>query len=243
MIKKVILDTGINSAQQNMFIDKKLLSSIAKSKEFILHLYEWSSFSVTYGYFINLNKFFDLKKVSDANIELARRPTGGGIVFHHCDFAFSFLVPEVSKFFSQQNILNNYAFINEIVIAAFQNTFGKNVLLAKEEIEFPKIISKHFCMAQPTKYDIMLGEKKIGGAAQRKVSHGFLHQGSILLGGVSREIFETVLLESLSSIVYESHQNNSFSILGDKWTQSELVDAKKIFKESLKQIFLSEKLI
>lgn len=243
MIKRVILDTGTNFAQQNMQIDEKLLSSIFISKEFILHFYDWSAFSITYGYFINLKNFFDLQKTSASKIDLAKRPTGGGIVFHHCDFAFSFLVPEVSKFFSKEDILSNYAFINEMVINAFQSAFGKDVFLAKEEISLPKVPSKHFCMAQPTKYDIMFRSKKIGGAAQRKVAHGFLHQGSILLGSVSQSIFDNFLLAEVAPIVYEGYRNNSFSILGDNWTRFELIEARKSFKESLRQTFMSEKLV
>lgn len=244
MIKRVILDTGPNSAQQNMQIDEKLLSSISISKEFILHFYEWSAFSITYGYFINLRNFFDLQKTSNSNIELAKRPTGGGIVFHHCDFAFSFLVPEASTFFSKEDILSNYAFINEMVVDAFQRAFGKDVFLAKEEENnLPKVLSKHFCMAQPTKYDIMFRGKKIGGAAQRKVAHGFLHQGSILLGGVSKTIFDNFLLDEVAPIVYQSYRNNSFSILGDNWTQFELIEARKSLKDSLRQAFMSEKLV
>ena len=39
----------------------------------------------------------------------------------------------------------------------------------------------HFCMAKPTKYDVIWKEKKIAGAAQRKTKQGFLHQGTISL--------------------------------------------------------------
>lgn len=243
MNKKVIIDTGLQSAQENMLIDERLLSSIAKTKECILHFYDWESFSITHGHFIDITKFFNLKEISRSQVQLAKRPTGGGIVFHHCDFVFSFLIPSESKSFSKENILSNYATINNMVIKAFCEVFGKKVSLAKEDFDFSQTPSRHFCMAQPTKYDIVLNGKKIGGAAQRKVAHGFLHQGSILLGSVSKDIFHKFLLSDVASIVYQNSKNNSFSVLGDNWIQDELLEARRSFKDSLSNIFMTESLM
>lgn len=243
MARKVIIDTGLQSAQENMSIDEKFLSSITKNKESILHFYDWEAFSITYGHFINIKKFFNLEEINKAQIQLAKRPTGGGIVFHHCDFAFSFLIPLESQSLSKEDILSNYAAINKIVVKAFCNAFGKNILLSKEDIDVSKTFARYFCMAQPTKYDLMFEGKKIGGAAQRKVSGGFLHQGSILLGSISKNIFDQFLLSDVAPIVYESYRNNSFSILGNDWTQFQLLEARASFKDSLSKVFISENLV
>nr|NGX36770.1 Octanoyltransferase LipM [Candidatus Anoxychlamydiales bacterium] len=54
-----IIDTKKNSAKKNMSIDADLLDTL---KEPILHFYDWEQNSLTYGYFINIDKFIDLKK-------------------------------------------------------------------------------------------------------------------------------------------------------------------------------------
>ncbi len=51
-----------------------------------------------------------------------------------------------------------------------------------------------FCMAKATHYDLMWGEKKIGGAAQRhSKKHGLLHQGSLSLAPISQNLLRAVL--------------------------------------------------
>src|SRR5580692_6228766 len=102
-----VLDTGPASAEKNMQIDADLLESLAE--EPILHFYEWEKRSITYGYFVKPEELLHLENLKRHGIDHARRPTGGGIVFHLWDLAFSVLIPSSSPHFSQ-NSLENYAF-------------------------------------------------------------------------------------------------------------------------------------
>ena len=40
------------------------------------------------------------------------------------------------------------------------------------------------CFVTPTKYDLLSGERKIAGSAQRRAREGMLHQGSIEMEGI-----------------------------------------------------------
>ena len=73
--------------------------------------------SATFGYFVNPGKFLDLDHVREKGLNLARRPTGGGIIFHLWDMAFSVIVPAHCPEFSM-NTLDNYAFVNCVVLEA-----------------------------------------------------------------------------------------------------------------------------
>jgi lipoate-protein ligase A len=50
-------------------------------------------------------------------------------------------------------------------------------------------------MAQPSKYDLLLKNKKAAGAAQRKKVQGYLHQGTIALVKPQAELLFELLLD------------------------------------------------
>jgi lipoate-protein ligase A len=175
-----VLDTGCASAEMNMHFDASLLESDGAQP--ILHLYEWDAASATYGYFHRPEAYLNIGAAERKGLQLARRPTGGGIIFHLWDMAFSVFIPAHRPEFSP-NPLENYAFVNRAVLTAVQAFLGKELPLSLIAEDAPALqpTCSHFCMARPTKYDVLLEGKKIAGAAQRKTKKGFLHQGSIAL--------------------------------------------------------------
>lgn len=228
------IDTGKRSAAANMELDAALLADLQSENDPTLHLYDWEGDAATFGHFIDPALFLNMQGVKKNNLDLAKRPTGGGIVFHNCDLAFSVLVPASSPWFST-NPLDNYAFVNNRVILAIEQLFPLSAELLPTE-PFP--LDEHcrsFCMAKPTKYDVMIEGKKIGGAAQRKTRHGFLHQGSISIGLLP----EPYLLELLAggSQVLEGMRQNSFALLGSHWTSHELEEARGSLRANLQKVF------
>ena len=126
-------------------------------------------------------------------IDLARRPTGGGIVFHIWDLAFSFLMPSNHPKFSL-NTMENYRFVNDIVSKAVTEYFSISPTLAKTHAPSLGNDCQHFCMAKPTQYDVMVQGQKIAGSAQRKKGQGYLHQGTISLMRPDFHLLQEVLL-------------------------------------------------
>ncbi|MDE3047358.1 MAG: hypothetical protein KGI83_03305, partial [Verrucomicrobiota bacterium] len=114
-----IFDTGASTAEENMRLDEELLGSLAPAGAPILHLYDWARPSATYGYFIRPENHLNLT----GTVDFARRPTGGGIVFHIWDLAFSFLMPSEHPHFSLST-LGNYQFVNRAVLAAVRDYFA-----------------------------------------------------------------------------------------------------------------------
>ena len=221
-MKLITLDTGVHTANENMAIDAALLEDLAIDKSPLIHFYEWERDAATYGHFVDPKKFLK----SDA-LDLAKRPTGGGIIFHVADFAFSILIPSEHPSFSI-NPLDNYNFINQRISNAVAHLGTTNLL--PEEVDGVA----GYCMARPTKYDVMVGGKKIGGAAQRKTKHGYLHQGSISLGMPSEEF----LLTYLDETVVEAMQKNSFAPLGSDWNSKQLQEARADIKARIEKAFI-----
>lgn len=201
MIWKVI-DTGASDAAKNMAIDYALLQELPSMGVPILHLYEWARPSATHGYFINPYQHLKEGAVRKHGLQLAKRPTGGGVLFHLTDFAFSILIPSNHPAYST-NTLENYAFVNRMVAIVIKNILGTGCQLLVEEGADPS----NFCMAKPTKYDVMINGKKAAGAAQRRTKGGFLHQGSISISLPPEDFLFDILKDHK---VIESMLKNTF---------------------------------
>jgi lipoate---protein ligase len=228
-----ILDTGIASAEENMAFDSHLLYKLAQSKgKPVLHLYEWDSPSATYGHFIKPENFLNPHPIREGKLRLARRPTGGGILFHVSDYAFSFLVPASHPRYST-NTLTNYAFVNSMVLEAVQRFAGRKLsvgLLPLEPIPADET-SGYFCMAKPTKFDVVIEGRKVGGAAQRRTKHGFLHQGTISLALPEEDYLQSLLLPGTR--VFEAMCQYTYSLLSYPYTSQHLADAKLAIRHLL----------
>lgn len=233
-----VIDSGRGSAEGNMRVDGLLLKEMELSKRPTLHLYEWEGLSATYGHFAVLEKLLDMEGVKRVGLQLGRRPTGGGVIFHQADYAFSVLIPSSHPRFSL-NTLENYALINNAVIDAVA-LFAKNGP-SPELYDASSVKSRHlfdnFCMAKPTKYDVMIDGHKVGGAAQRRTKAGFLHQGSISLAMPSKELLYSVLKEK-EEVAAAMHAC-SYTLLGQEWSQRDLSEARAKLKELLKEKILS----
>ncbi len=235
-----ILDTGVAGAASIMQKDKEILDSLHLEKDPILHLYAFEGKAATYGHFLKTSEFFDLDKVEKAGLSLAKRPTGGGVIFHLWDLAFSAFVPSSHKAFSE-NTLENYATINLPILSAieeFMQISGLELTPQDGEILGPGCA--HFCMAKPTKYDVVFQGKKVAGAAQRKTRNGFLHQGSISLLMPSKEFLESVLLPGLS--VLEGMFTYTFPLLAENASLDDLDEARREMQELIKKNLQRERL-
>lgn len=162
--------------------DAVLLEQLNDDSPPILHLYEWEGSCLTYGYFTNPARYLHLEVLDSLGLRKARRPTGGGIIFHLTDFAFSLLLPAGHPNFSL-NTLENYAFVNQnvaMVVASFTRQGSRPGLFVQDSACTDQECHP-FCMAKPTQYDLMIDGKKAGGAAQRRTRKGLLHQASLSL--------------------------------------------------------------
>lgn len=234
IMKWQVIDSGTRSAEENMAIDSALLLDLENTNSAILHLYDWEGDAATYGHFIDPTKYLNPAGVMAYRLSLARRPTGGGIVFHNCDLAFSVLIPAAHPAFSESPH-DNYAFINRLVLQVVCQYIGHTPNLLSNEPEAEDIDCCSFCMARPTKYDVMIEGKKVGGAAQRKTRHGFLHQGSISLGMLPDSYLRDVLAPH--SLAAEKMKHNSYPLLGERWTKKELCEARFTLRNLLKEAF------
>ncbi len=231
-MKWCIIHTGESSAEANMAQDARFLEQLESLQRPILHLYRWKGPCATYGHFIDPYTLLKKEGAEKRQLSLARRPTGGGIIFHIWDLAFSVLVPASHPQFSL-NTLENYAYVNHLLIDAVQRFTGSRgeACLLPQEPQALDAASANFCMAKPTKYDVMLGGVKVGGAAQRRKRWGYLHQGTISLTPPNPDFLSDVLQGDTR--VLEAMQTNSAYLLGSSAGVSELQEARQGLEQAL----------
>lgn len=228
-MKVRIIDSGRASATSLMEKDSLLLRNL-QEEEIILHLYEWSNpLTVTHGHFINPKRFLI---VDNPNLDVAKRPTGGGITFHFNDYAFSMLISSTHPVY-KKNLLDNYQTVNQFVSRALKQVFVLDGVLSVSESTPEAMIMENFCSTKLSKYDVVMGNKKIGGAAQRSLKQGFLHQGTIFLSQGCKDTYCSILQPEVVNTVLVGIRQNAFFPLGTDVMPDVLADARQQVKHQL----------
>lgn len=161
----------------NMAVDEAISVTCEKNNFIpVLRFYEWAENSVSIGYFQKMQEV-EKKLPSTIDYTIVRRPTGGGAVIHNDDITFSLTAAE--NFF-EGPVINSYNMINKSIIDSI-DIDGKNMLgllKTKNSSVLSSPLSSKFCFKEPSKYDILWDNLKVGGSAQRRKNKIVLHQSS-----------------------------------------------------------------
>ncbi len=221
---KLIL-TPPSPAQEIMDQDVALLERAEKTGESFLHLYEWLPNAATYGYFVNPATVFD----PQVSLDLGKRPTGGGVLFHTHDYAFSLILANHHPLYSA-NTLESYRQIHQMLKELLTPFLKKRPAELTTDAPCNSNARQRFCMAEPTRYDLLLEGKKLAGAAERRKKNALLHQTTISLCPPDFAFLEKALVNGKETI--ESMRRWS-AYLGD---QSDLPSLRKELQETLCKI-------
>lgn len=172
-----VVDSGVSNAIDSMNIDAEWIKELSTFEKPRIRFYDWQKKSVTYGHFIDPNRWLSAGAIERSGFDIARRPTGGGLIFHYNDFSYTVAIPSHHPKFSQ-NVLSNYHLVNSALLEAVSCLQGSFCL--QEQTNNTGNFT-HFCMATATQYDLIYGGRKLGGSAQRKTADGFVHQGTLFL--------------------------------------------------------------
>ena len=168
-------------AATNMAVDHTLLRFAVTRGRPLLRLYSWQQPSVSYGYF---QKF---PTQLAGQYEIVRRPTGGGLVYHINDTTYTVVIPPSHALY-RLSTNDTYQAIHQAVATALT---AQTELL--RQAKAPR--GQYECFQNPVAGDVVAGNQKLAGGAQRRGRGGVLHQGSIagrvdvdrLLAGFRRE--------------------------------------------------------
>ncbi|NPV75401.1 MAG: lipoate--protein ligase family protein [Anaerolineae bacterium] len=162
------------SAAMNMAIDETLMEGIRAGGAPVIRFYGWEPSAVSIGYFQGLDYEVNREACRQAGVDVVRRITGGGAVYHDRDgeITYSILGP-LEEF--PADVIESYRLICGHIIEAFR--------MLGVESSFQPI------------NDILVDGKKISGNAQAR-KRGVLLQHGTILYRVSVETMFTLLTVS-----------------------------------------------
>lgn len=161
-----------NPAALNMAIDESILEHISQNQSPpTIRFYGWTPSAVSIGYFQSLQKEVRVEACKEKKIDIVRRITGGGAVYHDTtrEITYSLIAPE--------------------------SMFSKDILQSYHEICQPLLdgLSSLGIRAQfkPIN-DIIIGNQKVSGNAQTRRKGVLLQHGTILFDVDPEEMFSVL---------------------------------------------------
>ncbi|MDR0656575.1 MAG: lipoate--protein ligase family protein [Treponema sp.] len=171
-----LLETGYHDGYYNMGLDEALLESVSEgASPPFLRLYGWKPPAVSVGYFQGLREEVDLDACKSRGIDVVRRISGGGAVFHNQELTYSLALSE-SHPLAIKDISASYEQLCAGVIAGLS--------LLGLETRFVPI------------NDIQAGNRKLSGNAQTRRMGCVLQHGTILLDNDVDLMFELLRVPS-----------------------------------------------
>src|SRR4051812_29532272 len=150
----------------NMAVDEALFEEAPFPT---LRFYRWDHPALSFGYFGKLSDAAEFAKDHD----MARRWTGGGIVFHGNDLTYSLVIPFAIDSPAESS-RDTYTAVHGALAQALTK-LGHGAELAATD----SLTQSEGCFERPVRADVLIGDRKVAGAAQRRTRRGLLQQGSI----------------------------------------------------------------
>lgn len=163
----------------NMARDEHLLHA-AELRPAVLRLYRWHPATLSLGYF---QRYAEVERLPPELRGLAavRRITGGGAILHDQEQTYCLVLDE-SHAMARRSPIALY----ELVHGAWREALeAEGVFASPAPDDWPLPTPRSgpfFCFEKAGRTDLLLGEGKLLGSAQRRVAGRVLQHGSLILG-------------------------------------------------------------
>ncbi len=163
----------------NMARDEHLLDC-TDWRPAVLRLYAWSPPTLSLGYFQRYDDVANLPP-DVRGLPVVRRTTGGGAILHDLEVTYC-LVLDASIAIARQSPVALYTLMHRAWRGALAID-GVAAELAPDDFPLPTPrTGPFFCFAKPGRTDLIVGDRKLLGSAQRRVEGRVLQHGSLMLG-------------------------------------------------------------
>lgn len=174
MDTRLILDAA-GEGSWNMAVDEALLLGVGQGNPACLRFYQWSQPTLSLGYF-QAAAHRDTHP-SSRELAVVRRSTGGGAIVHDRELTYSFVVP-VADARSRQVEAYYRRFHQEL--AEVLSSWGISASVYPGTTQRQRD-SAFLCFQRRSTGDLVVGDVKVAGSAQRRHRGAVLQHGSVLL--------------------------------------------------------------
>ena len=189
---RLLLDPPADGAW-NMAVDEVLLLRAAEQGDWSLRLYGWREATVSLGYFQSSEE--RQSHPASRPCPWVRRPSGGGAIVHDREVTYSLAAPLGRAPDASRRL---YRLVHAALCERLSG-LGVPARLCQASSAHDSPRGPFLCFQRRTEGDILLGNAKIVGSAQRRRQHAVLQHGSLLLAA-SPAAPELPGIESLTGV-------------------------------------------
>ena len=167
------------AAAKNMAIDEAVFrKNIRGESPPTLRFYGWRSPALSIGYFQDYRKEVDDEACRKFGVEVVRRPTGGKAVLHERELTYAVVAGADTGLFPP-DILKTYLVIGRCLAEGLAGV-GIRAEMKEDGRRPPDGALPSACFSFPSRYELLVGDRKICGSAQMRSQGAFLQHGSLL---------------------------------------------------------------
>ncbi len=163
----------------NMASDEVLLDRVGQGiSPPTLRFYQWDPPTISLGYF---QKYADYEQLPPPAGELAvvRRLTGGGAILHDQELTYSLALP-LGHLLLEGGPNQLYELAHDVVITCL-GVDGTEAWRGCQTDDSTASRGPFFCFDRRHCFDVLIGQDKLAGSAQRRTKLAVLQHGSIML--------------------------------------------------------------
>jgi len=167
----------------------RVLTDIPPEKP-LLRFYTWNPWTLSLGFHQQIDPEL-MQRAREAGVPVVRRDTGGRAVYHAQELTYSFLVA-VTDPLAAEGLLPLYHRINSALLRGFADhgVAGTQASDPVDLLQHYRSRESDICFSTSVQSEIVYGNRKLVGSAQRRFQHTVLQHGSILLGPAHERIVE-----------------------------------------------------
>ena len=176
-VARLIIDEP-QSGSWNMAVDQALLKSANDFGQVTFRLYRWQPATVSLGYFQKLGDRDD--HAASVASPIVRRASGGGAIVHDQEWTYSLTLPASNRLSSKHDTL---VMDMHNVLVELLAEFGVAACLFQTGMPDQFAGQSPFlCFQRRAENDLLVGQHKVCGSAQRRTDGAILQHGSLLCG-------------------------------------------------------------
>ncbi len=159
-----------------MAVDEVLMHWAAATNRCCWRFYRWRAPTLSLGYFQAYEDRW--QHAAGRDCPAVRRISGGGAILHDAELTYSFVLPRGHRLAARRSRL--YETVHNSLIDVLCE-YGIKAALYQGE-RYPHQKRRPFlCFQRRAPGDVLVGQTKVAGSAQRRTSHSVLQHGSVLL--------------------------------------------------------------